>query len=372
VVARLGGDEFAVIQANVRDASRTETLADRIIETVSQPYEIDGHRVAIGTSIGMSLAPRDGTEAEELIGNADLALYRSKSDGRGRHAFFRREMSDAVENKRSLEADLRRALNEDDLLVSYQPVVNLASDGVVGAAAMPGWQHPQHGFIAAQRLAEVAEEAGVVAELGDWVLRHACAHAARWPNSVKVSVSVSPLQFIRRSIVESVLQALAQSGLPPRRLELQVPEIVLLHENRGPLATLHQLRQLGVGIALEDFGMGYASLVSLRAFPFDAVKLDKALIVEAERKEQSRAVLEAVISLCNSLSMATVAKGIDTFEQLAQMRRWRCALAQGHLLGPNLRAEEFESAVRVPAIEAQSLNQVSGESDELPESSRAA
>jgi diguanylate cyclase (GGDEF)-like protein len=205
LVARLGGDEFAVIQANVRDAARTETLADRIIETVSQPYEIDGHRVAIGTSIGMSLAPRDGTEANELIGNADLALYRSKSDGRGRHAFFRREMSDAVEHKRSLEADLRRALNEDDLLVSYQPVVNLASDAVVGAAAMPGWQHPQHGLIAARRLAEVAEEAGVVAELGDWVLRQACAHATRWPSSVKVSVSVSPLQFIRRSIVESVL-----------------------------------------------------------------------------------------------------------------------------------------------------------------------
>jgi diguanylate cyclase (GGDEF)-like protein len=372
LVARLGGDEFAIIQAGVRDPARTETLADRIIETVSAPYDVDGHRVTIGTSIGMTLAPRDGAEADELLRNADLALYRSKSEGRGRHAFFRREMSDAVESKRSLEADLRRALGDDDLTVSYQPVVNLANDEVAGANAVAGWHHPGQGFIDARQLAEIAEEAGVVTELGDWVLRQACEHAMRWPRSVKVSVSVSPLQFSRRSIIESVLQALAQSGLPPGRLELQVPEIALLHENRGTLAMLHQLRQVGVNIALEDFGVGYASLVSLRAFPFDAVKLDKGLIVEAERKDQSRAVLEAVISLCNSLGMVTVANGIDTFEQLAQLRRWRCAQAQGHLLGPNLRASEFEAAVRRPVAQADAVNPASGGSDELPVSSQAA
>jgi diguanylate cyclase (GGDEF)-like protein len=372
LVARLGGDEFAVIQASVRDPVRTETLADRIIETVSAPYEVDGHRVTIGTSIGMTLAPQDGTEADVLLGNADLALYRSKSEGRGRHAFFRREMSDAVENKRNLEADLRRALCDDELEALYQPIVNLANDGVVGASAMPGWRHAQHGFISARQLAEVAENAGVVTELGDWMLRHASAHATRWPSLVKVSVSVSPLQFSRRSVVESVLQALAQSGLPPQRLELQVPESVLLHENRSALATLHQLRQLGVSIALEDFGVGHASLVSLRAFPFDVIKLDKAMIVEAERKDQSRAVLEAVISLCNGLGMVTVAKGIDTFEQLAQLRRWRCAQAQGHLLGPNLRAAEFEAAVRGPANAPQTVSPVSGGSDALQMSSRAA
>ena len=372
MVARLGGDEFAIIQAGVREPACTETLADRIIETVSTPYAVDGHHVMIGTSIGMTLAPRDGTEADGLMRNADLALYRSKSEGRGRHSFFRREMSDAIENKRSLEAELRRALGEDELEVSYQPVVNLANDGVAGATAIPGWHHGGQVLISARRLTELAEDAGVAPELGEWVLRQACGHATRWPDSVKVSVSVSPLQFSRRSIVENVLQALAQSGLPPRRLELQVPETILLHENRGTLATLHQLRQLGVNIALEDFGVGYASLLSLRTFPFDTVKLDKALIVEAERKDQSRAVLEAVISLCNSLGMATVAKGIDTFEQLAQLRRWRCAQAQGHLLGPNLPAAEFESAVRAPANAPQDLSPASGGSDELPASSRAA
>jgi len=376
LVARLGGDEFAIIQACVRDPSRTETLAARIVETVSAPYEIEGNRVEISTSIGMTLAPRDGSDPDQLMKNADLALYRAKDAGRRGFAFFLSEMNDEIETRRTLETDLRRALRDDGLELAYQPLVCLATNRVMGTEAVLRWQHPERGSIAAPQLAALAEEVGLIAEVGDWAMRHACAQAARWPVPVKVAIGVSALQFARRSIMESVLQALAQSGLPPRRLELEIPESVLLQEDRNALAMLHQLRQLGVRIALDDFGTGYCSLANLRAFPFDTIKIDKALVADIDRRDGSRAIVEAVISLGTSLGMTTVAEGVENFEQLNKLRTWRCAQAQGYLLSPPLSAGEIAGIlVSVPAPMANApldLSRESGESGAPPVSSQAA
>jgi diguanylate cyclase (GGDEF)-like protein len=374
LVARLGGDEFAIIQASVRDAARTESLAARIVETVGAPYDIEGHRIEIGTSIGITLAPRDGNGADQLLKNADLALYRAKAAGRGGYAFFVREMSEEIESRRVLEADLRRAISEDELELAYEPLVCLAGGRVLGAEAMPRWQHRRHGMISTAELNALAEEVGLVTDLGDWVLRQACAQAARWPVPAKVAINVSPLQFSRRSIMESTLQALAQSGLSPRRLELELPEAAVLPENSNALAMLHQLRQLGVRIAMDDFGTGYGSLASLRAFPFDIIKIDRALIADIDRRDDSRAVVEAILSLGTSLGMTTVAEGVENHEQLARLRSWRCAQGQGYLLRPALDASEIASILSPapPAVQLPDLSPESGGSGEPPASSRAA
>ena len=280
LVARLGGDEFAVIQTDVRDASQPESLAARIVEAIGAPFEIEGNPLSIGTSIGITLAPRDGAEADKLLKNADLALYRSKSAGRRGYAFFKTEMDEQRQSRRSLEVDLRRALTEEALELVYQPVVCLKSQQVVGFEALPSWDHPERGAIPAEQCIGIAEEMGLSAEVGEWTLLHACAQAVHWPEPCSIAVNVSAAQFLKRNLIECVLQALAQSGLPPRRLELEITETVLLYESQNVLAMLHQLRQLGVRIVLAGFGAGYCSLAHLRAFPFDTIKLDKVLIGE--------------------------------------------------------------------------------------------
>src|SRR5581483_11742458 len=266
LVARLGGDEFAIIQANVRDAESSERLAVRIVETVGQAYEINGHRIEISTSIGITLAPRDGTDADALLKHADLALYRTKADGRNGYSFFRPEMNDRIEVRRTLEADLRRAIEEEAITLSYQPQICLARGKVMGFEALLRWTHPERGTVTPAELVALAEESGLMSEMGDWALRRACTQAARWSNPVEVAIHLSPLQ-IRRDLTEVVLQALAASGLPPSRLELEITEAVLLQDSQNALAALHQLRQLGVRIAMDDFGRGYCSLSYLRSFP---------------------------------------------------------------------------------------------------------
>lgn len=374
LVARLGGDEFAIIQASVRDPARTETLAQRIVEAVGEPYFIEGHRIEIGTSIGITLAPRDGSGPDQLLKNADLALYRAKDAGRGRFAFFEREMNEEIESRRELGAELRRALAEDELHLAFQPLVCLVSGRVLGAEAIPAWDHRRHGEVSSAELLAAAEEAGLVADLGDWAIRQACAHAARWPVPAKVAVNVSPLQFARRGIMESVLQALAQSGLSPRRLELELPEAVVLQENSNALAMLHQLRQLGVRIAMDEFGTGYGSLASLRAFPFDTIKIDRALIADIDRKDGSRAVVEAILSLGASLGMTTVAEGVENHEQLARLRASGCVQGQGYLLGPPLDGGRIASELALVTAAAQlpDLSPASAGSGEPPASSQAA
>jgi len=341
VVARLGGDEFAIIQANVRDPGSTEVLASRIVETVSKPYEIGGQRIDISTSVGMTLAPRDGSDADQLMSNADLALYRVKGAGRRGFSFFKAEMNDRIQMRRSLEADLRKAFEKEELALFYQPLVCLKSQTVTGFEALMRWTHPKHGTIPPAEFIGIAEEIGLISQLGEWALRQACVHAAHWSRPVKVALNLSPLQ-IRRDLIEAVLQALASSGLPPNRLELEVTEAVLLQDIQSTLATLHQLRQLGVRIVMDDFGTGYCSLSYLRSFPFDKIKIDRGFIADIDRSAQSRAIVETIVGLGGSLGMATVAEGIENVEQLQMVRSFGCAQAQGYYFSPPIGAGEIE------------------------------
>jgi diguanylate cyclase (GGDEF)-like protein len=341
LVARLGGDEFAIIQANVREVESSERLATRLVETIGKPFDINGHRIEISTSIGITLAPRDGSEADELLKHADLALYRTKADGRNGYSFFRPEMNDHVQVRRTMEADLKKALEEELLALSYQPVICLERHTVTGFEALMRWTHPERGRIAPAEFIMMAEEAGLMSEIGDWALRRACAQAARWPAPVKVAINLSPLQ-IKRDLVEVVLQALASSGLPPARLELEITEAVLMQDSQNTLATLHQLRQLGVRIALDNFGRGYCSLSYLRSFPFHKIKIDRAFIADMDRRDESRALVEAIVGLGNSLHMITVAEGVENYAQLELVRGFGCAEAQGYYFSPAVAADEVE------------------------------
>jgi len=341
VVARLGGDEFAIIQASVRHADDTEALAARIVETVSMAYEIGGQRIDISTSIGMTMAPRDGTDADQLMKNADLALYRAKADGRQCYSFFKPEMNDHIQIRRRMEIDLRKAFDEEQLQLHYQPILSLDEQKVTGFEALMRWNHPKRGAVPPTEFISLAEEIGLIGELGEWALRQACTQAVRWSVPVKVAINLSPLQ-IKRELIEVVLQAIAASGLPPDRLELEITESVLLRDSQNTLATLHQLRQLGVRIAMDDFGTGYCSLSYLRSFPFDKIKIDRAFIGDMDRSTESRAIVETMIRLGDSLGMATVAEGIENFDQLQLLTTAGCTLAQGYYFSPPVPAGEVE------------------------------
>jgi diguanylate cyclase (GGDEF)-like protein len=347
LVARLGGDEFAIIQANVRDPEQTETLAGRIVETISRSYEIDGQRLDISTSIGMTLAPHDGTDADQLMKNADLALYETKANGRHGHSFFKSEMNNQIQVRRSLEMDLRKAFENDELDVVFQPMVCLATRKVTGFEALLRWTHRERGNVPPEEFIAVAEEIGLISDIGEWALRRACVEAVRWPEPVKLAIDLSPLQ-IRRNLIEGVLQALAASGLPPRRLELEITESVLLHDCRNALSMLHQLRQLGVRTAMDDFGTGYGSLSYLRSFPFDKIKIDRAFISDIECTDESKSIVEAIVGLGKNLGMATLAEGIENFEQLKMVQAWGCAQAQGDFFSPPVPANEVDRILKDP------------------------
>ena len=341
LVARLGGDEFAIIQANVRDSDSSEKLAVRVVEAVGKPYVINGHHIEISTSMGIVLAPRDGSDADLLMNNADLALYRTKADGRNGYSFFKSEMNEHVLVRRSLEADLRRALEEDGLSLWYQPAVCLKRGTVTGLEALLRWTHPERGTIAPAEFIALAEESGLMGEVGDWALRRACMQAARWSSPARVAINLSPLQ-IKRNLTEVVLQALADSGLAPSRLELEITEVVLMQDSHNTLAMLHQLRQLGVRIVMDNFGRGYCSVSYLRSFPFDKVKVDRALIAGMDRSAPTRAVIAGIVGMGNGLRMSTVAEGIENFAQLQTIRGFGCSEAQGYFFSPAVAGSEVE------------------------------
>jgi diguanylate cyclase (GGDEF)-like protein len=341
LVARLGGDEFAIIQASARDPNQTESLARRIVETVGKPYHIDGHRIEISTSIGITLAPRDGAQADLLMKQADLALYRSKASGRDGFAFYQPEMNDMIESRRSLENDLRRALDHDALEVGYQPIVVLDCGRIAGFEALPRWTHPSRGMLAGEDLMLLAEEVGLAVEVAEWTLRRSLAQAAQWSQPVKLAVNIVSLQ-LRRNLLDLVLQALAASRLPSDRLELEISESVLMQDNQNTLALLHQLRQLGVRIVLDDFGTGYGSLSYLRSFPFDKLKLDRGLIADTARAPDAAALVEAVIGLAAKLGMTTLAAGIESTHQLDWMRAHGATQAQGFFFGAAVAADKIE------------------------------
>jgi diguanylate cyclase (GGDEF)-like protein len=331
IVARVGGDEFAVVQVAAEQPRGAIILADRLIETLAKPFDLDGHQVVIGTSIGIALAPSDGLDTDQLMKNADMALYRAKADGRGVSRFFEPEMDAKMQARRTLEIDLRKALVEDEFELYYQPLVNLQSDAVSGFEALLRWNHPTRGLVPPSEFIPVAEEMGLIVPLGEKILRQACTEAAGWPDDIKVAVNLSPVQFKSKTLALAVISALASSGLPPHRLELEITESVLLQDSELTLTTLHQLRALGVRIAMDDFGTGYSSLSYLRSFPFDKIKIDQSFVRDMSGKEDSIAIVRAVAGLGKNLGMATTAEGVETQEQLRYLRQEGCTEVQGYL-----------------------------------------
>ena len=331
-VARLGGDEFAVIQCGVQSAEDSERLARRIVECVGASYELNGHRVVVGCSVGISMSPGDGTTGEKLLKNADVALYRAKMEGRGTWRFFEPAMDASLQRRRALELDLREAMGKDEFSLYYQPLYDLHLDRICGFEALLRWHHPKRGLVPPDQFIPIAEEIGLIRPLGEWVVNRACEQAATWPNEMKLAVNVSAVQFRDSDFIDVVVGALAASKLSPRRLELEITESVFLANSNETLATLHKLKALGLRIALDDFGTGYSSLSYLRSFPFDKLKIDKSFVRDATATHGSKSIVRAVISLGKSLGMTTIAEGIETIEQLNHMRAEGCNEAQGFLL----------------------------------------
>jgi diguanylate cyclase (GGDEF)-like protein len=329
-VARLGGDEFAVVQSYASPASASE-LAGKIIEALVDPFDVLGHQMVIGTSIGIAMAPTDGKVPDQLLRNADMALYRAKADGRGTYHFFQPEMDAQMQERRRLELDLRKALIANQFELYYQPLVDAGSREVSGFEALLRWNHPERGIIGPDDFIPIAEEIGLVVPLGDWVLKQACRDATHWPAKLTVAVNLSAAQFRNPMLPLSVVSALGQSGLAAARLELEITESVLLQDDRAVLDALHQFRGLGVRICMDDFGTGYSSLSYLRSFPFDKIKIDRSFVNELGRKPDCAAIIRAVMQLGSSLGMITTAEGVETEEQFDILRAEGCMQLQGFL-----------------------------------------
>jgi diguanylate cyclase (GGDEF)-like protein len=345
-IARLGGDEFAVIQPFVEQPTGATALASRIIETLSAPFIIGDHVIDIGASIGVAVAPGDGMSADDLLKNSDLALYRAKSDGRGVYRFFEPEMDAKMRKRRELEMDLRAALGKNELELFYQPLINLAEGKVIGFEALLRWRSPERGLVPPGDFIPLAEEIGLIAPIGAWVLRQACHEAATWPDHIKVAVNLSPIQFKSERLVLDVASALGSSGLSPHRLELEITETVMLNDTETTLAMLRQIKALGVSISMDDFGTGYSSLSYLRKFPFDKIKIDQSFVREISDADESMAVVRAVVGLGSSLGMVTSAEGVETADQLRTLRAEGCTLAQGFLFSPAVPAGEIDALLR--------------------------
>ena len=351
-VARLGGDEFAVVQIGRSEEAAARSLAGRLVEAISAPYEIDGHQIVIGVSIGISLSPQDGSDPDELLKNADLALYRAKADGRGTYRFFETGMDARAQARRLLEMDLRAALQRDEFQPYYQPIRDVASGRVVAFEALLRWNHPQRGLIAPINFIPLAEETGLIVQLGEFMLRSACADAATWPDDIDVAVNLSPVQFKNPNLIASVTEALTASGLAARRLELEITESVLLQNSEATLTTLHELRAMGVRISLDDFGTGYSSLSYLRSFPFDKIKIDRSFVSELATREDSMAIIRAVTGLGRSLGIVTTAEGVENDAQLELLRREGCTQAQGYLFSKPRPASDVALMLERPRLRA--------------------
>ncbi len=344
-VARLGGDEFAVIQTGADQPLGATTLALRIIEAISEPYQIFDHQIIVGVSIGISVSPHDATDANQLLRNADLALYRAKNEGRGTYRFFELGMDARMHARRQLELDLRSALADDGFEVHYQPIVNLDTNNITAFEALLRWKHPERGSISPAEFIPLAEETGLIGSIGAWVLRTACRQALSWPDSIRVAVNLSPLQFKQSDLVQLTASALGNSGLAARRLDLEITESVLLENTDKTLATLHELRALGVRISMDDFGTGFSSLSNLRSFAFDNIKIDRSFIQGLGKSEQCSAIVQAVAGLGAGLDVTTTAEGVETADQLEWVRAFGIVEVQGFFLGCPVPASEVDSLI---------------------------
>jgi diguanylate cyclase (GGDEF)-like protein len=355
IVARLGGDEFAIVQVSSGQAPDVTTLAARVIEAVGAPYELNGHQVIGGVSVGIAMAPSDGDKPDQLMKNADLALYRAKADGGSVYRFFELEMDARMQARRALELDLHKAIVNGEFELYYQPVIDVKTGQITCCEALVRWHHPERGMIPPLEFIPVAEATGVIVPLGEWVLRQACAEAAAWPKHVAVAVNVSPAQFKSRNLVPTVVNALATSGLPAERLELEITELVLMQETEGAIGILQQFHALGIRVAMDDFGTGYSSLGYLRSFPFDRIKIDQSFIHDLSTKEDSIAIIRAVVGLSSSLGIRTTAEGVETEEQLARLTSEGCSEAQGFLFSEPQPAAAVSRMLREQAPRAEAV-----------------
>jgi diguanylate cyclase (GGDEF)-like protein len=329
-LARLGGDEFAVLQASLEQPNDAVALAARLIEAASAPFNLEGHQVAISASIGIAIAPTDAADADQLFKAADTALSRAKKDGRGTYRVFETEMDTLLQMRRALELDLREALVNGEFELYYQPLVNVERQEISGFEALIRWNHPERGLVSPVDFIPLAEETALIGPIGEWVLHQACAEGMKWPGEIIVAVNLSPVQFKTGNLSEMVMSALAQSGLPANRLELEITEAVLLADTKSTLKTLHRLRNSGVRIAMDDFGTGYSSLSYLRSFPFDKIKIDQSFLHDLPFNAGSRAIIRAVVGLGRSLGMTTACEGVETQEELDYLKREGCTEAQGY------------------------------------------
>jgi diguanylate cyclase (GGDEF)-like protein len=340
-IARFGGDEFVILQPRPDVPDGAMRLAERIIEVVGAPYDLEGAQASIGVSVGIAMAPADGNSAEALLKNADMALYLAKSEGRGTFRFFEPEMDSRLLRRHDIERDLSRAIAEERFELHYQPVVNLHSGAVRAFEALLRWNHPALGWLPPGEFIPVAEECGLIVKLGEWVLRQACRQAAAWPERLSIAVNLSPLQFRDARLVDTIVDVLADCGLAANRLELDITEKTLLAGNDANLATLHRLRGLGIGIAMDDFGIGNSSLSDLHKFPFDQIKIDGSFVAKMMASREARAVVRAIIGLCQDLGIRTTAEGVETGEQVRVLREEMATDAQGFYFSKAIPAEQI-------------------------------
>jgi diguanylate cyclase (GGDEF)-like protein len=343
-VARLGGDEFAIVQTAVKSTDDVTDLVARVFDAIRTPIECVGHQLTADASIGIALAPEHGTDLEQILKNADLAMYAAKAAGRRTYRFFEPEMDAQVRARRELEVELRQAIANGGLEVHYQPCVSLQDGSITGCEALVRWRHPERGAVSPAEFIPIAEDTGLINPLGEWVLATACAEAANWPDHIRLAVNVSPVQFKSGTLALKIMAALASSGLAASQLELEITEAVLISDDETALAILHQLRDIGVRIALDDFGTGYSSLSYLQRFPFDKIKIDRCFVNDLAEHGGSSSIVQAVVNIATARQMTTTAEGVETEEQRKLLRALGCSEMQGYLFSaprPTARIREL-------------------------------
>ncbi len=358
LLARLGGDEFALLLRPIDGVDMAAKVADRIVKAMRAPMNIGGQQIEIGASVGIAVGPGDGTSTDQLVKNADLALYKAKSEGRSTYHFFESGMDAELQQRRSIEAGLRMAMQREELRLMFQPLLGLGENRVTCVEVLLRWDHDER-TIPPSEFIPVAEDTGLIVGIGEWVLHEACRAAAAWPSSVRVAVNLSPVQFRNKDLVGQVKSALNAARLEPTRLELEITESLLLTDSDATIAALHELRGMGVRICMDDFGTGYSSLSYLRSFPFDKIKIDRSFMRDLTTRNDSRAIIRAVIGLGQSLGMVTTAEGVETEEQMALVRDFGVSEVQGYLFSPPLQSTTLANLLHSEAVKAQAKQKAS-------------
>jgi len=354
-VARLGGDEFVILLTGVTTDAQVATVAERIQKLVGEPLDCGGHRFVITPSVGIAMYPSDATNIDDLLAKADMAMYQAKESGRNGYAFFGQSMAVRSLSRLELESDLRQAMESGQFLLHYQPKCDLNSGDLVGVEALLRWPHPQRGWIGPDTFIPVAEETGIIIQLGDWVIAQACQQLKRWNQEgfghLTIAVNVSVQQFSRDNFLESVQRSLAEAGVDPRRLELEITESLLMKDVAETTACLKRFREAGIALSIDDFGTGYSSLGYLRRFPIDALKIDRSFVKDLHKNDDAAAICAAIIALARELKLKVIAEGVETLEQVEFLRRHRCDQVQGYLISKPVGIEDLQKRLR-PQSEA--------------------